>query len=209
MRTRAFLAACALAALAASPAAASMSGGTPAPSMPSSSSDPQQNSQALTPRQEAERLYGDAYDDVARAKQDVVDGKDKNATKRFRRALDRGQHAVALDSMYFEAWNLVGFTSRKLDDYPGAIAAYDRCLKIKPDYAPAREYLGEAYVELGKPAKAREQLAWLERLSQADQAKSLRTQIESYETAHPGSAAAPAAPAAAPADSAIGSATPR
>jgi tetratricopeptide (TPR) repeat protein len=199
MRTRTFLAVAALAALAATPSLASLGGGGggSAPSMPTSN-DPSV-SQQLTPRQEAERLYGSAYDDIAKAKQDLADRKDGNATKKFRRALERGRHAVELDSTYFEAWNLVGFSSRKLNDYPGALAAYGRCLGIKPDYAPAREYLGEAYVEMGDTKKAREQLAWLEKLSQGDQAKSLRTQIEAYETAH---ASAGEKPAAAPADTA-------
>jgi tetratricopeptide (TPR) repeat protein len=193
MRTRTFFAIAALAALAASPSLASMGGGS-TPSVPSSSPDPNMSgSPQLTPRQEAERLYGDAYDDVAKAKDDLKDGKDKNATKKFRRALDRGRHAVELDTTYYEAWNLIGYSSRKLNDYPGALAAYGTCLRIKPDYAPAREYLGEAYVEMGDAKKAREQLAWLERLSQADQAKSLRTQIEAYEAAHAGTTPAPAA----------------
>lgn len=199
MRTRSTLAVLMLAAITASPSSASMGGGSPAPSAPSSSNTPMAGAQPLTPRQEAERLYGDAYDDIAKAKTELAEGKGKNATKRFRRALERAKHAVELDATYFEAWNLIGYASRKLDDRPGAVVAYGRSLSIKPDYAPAREYLGEAYVEMGEPAKAREQLAWLERLSKADEAKSLKGQIEAWEAAHP---AAGAAPATAPADSA-------
>jgi tetratricopeptide (TPR) repeat protein len=198
MRIRSTLVAFTLAAITASPSSASMGGGSPAPSAPSSTNTPMAGAQPLTPRQEAERLYGDAYDDIAKAKAELADGKGKNATKRFRRALERAKHAVELDSMYFEAWNLIGYASRKLDDRPGAVVAYGRSLRIKPDYAPAREYLGEAYVEMGEPARAREQLAWLERLSKADEAKNLKGQIEAWETAHP----AGATPAAAPADSA-------
>ena len=208
MRTRSILAVAVLAAFGASPSVASFSGGGAAPPIPTSSGDPGPGAAALTPRQEAERLYGDAYNDVAKARQDLQDANEKNATKKFRRALDRGRHAVDLDSTYYEAWNLVGYTSRKLDDYPGALAAYDRCLRIKPDFAPAREYLGEAYVEMGQPKKAREQLAWLERLSQPD-AKTLRDLIAAYETAHPDEAVTPAqAPAAADSSAAKGTSSP-
>lgn len=183
---------------------------SPPPSTPSVPTTDSAQPAAVSPaRAEAEQSYALAYEEVGKANKYLADGKAKNAQKMFKRALGRVENAVSLDPAYHEAWNLVGYSARRLGDYDKAFMAYGKCLDIKHDYAPAREYLGEAYVELGKPAKAREQLAWLERLSQADQAKSLRTQIESYETAHPGSTAAPVAPAAAPADSAIGSATPR
>src|SRR2546428_7931503 len=170
--------------LAATPVLASFSGSKPQPPIEGSQPSDEQ-SQQLTPRQQAERLYGDAYDEVAKAKQDLAnEKKKKNAEKKFKRALERGQRAVELDSTYYEAWNLVGFSARHLGDYDRAIAAYQRCLKIKPDYAPAREYLGEAYVELGKVDSAREQLAWLNQLKAADEAASLKAQIDAWAAAH-------------------------
>ena len=64
-----------------------------------------------------------------------------------------------------EAWNLVGYTARKTGDYDKSFKAYQRCLDIKPDYAPAREYLGEAWLDKGEVKKAHDQLLWLERLA--------------------------------------------
>src|SRR5437867_1302034 len=133
----------------------------------SGSSKPEQNANANTTRQEAERLYGDAYNDVAKAKKDLADGKTKNLEKKFKKALERGERAVELDSTYHEAWNLVGYCARNLKLYDKSLAAYQRALTIKPDFAAAREYLGETYLEMGQPDKAREQLAWLEKLSAA------------------------------------------
>lgn len=181
--------------LLAAPAAFASFGGGSAPSEPATR--PADNSQADDPdgqpnaRQRAERLYGDAYNDVAKAKQDLDGGKSKDAEKRFRRALDRAKEAAELDTGYVEAWNLIGFASRKLNDYPSSLAAYQRCLALNPNFAPAREYLGEAYVELGRPADAREQLVWLVKLGKDDDAKALRAKIETYETAHPDSLAVP------------------
>ncbi len=190
--------------LLASPALASFSGSRPEPIEGPQPSGEQQSDQ-LTARQQAERLYGDAYDEVAKAKQDLAnEKKKKNAEKRFKKALERGQRAVELDSTYFEAWNLVGFAARHLSDYDRSIAAYQRCLKIKPDYAPAREYLGEAYVELGKLESAREQLALLNQLKATDEAANLKAQIDAWSAAHPTSSAADttaAAPNQAAADS--------
>ena len=199
-----FTSALTLIAVLATPALASM-GGSPSPSEPPPGQQPELYNNQLTPRQQAEQLYGSAYDDIAKANLDLANGKDKNAQKKLKRALDHATQAVGLDATYFEAWNLVGFASRKLGDYPGSLSAYGRCLAIQPGYAPAREYLGEAYLELGRPREAREQLAWLERLNAPDQTKILAARIDAWQAAHPDSLApAPAAsPAAAPADSVV------
>jgi len=168
------------------------SGSSNPPPTPSSGETPNADASAeATPRQRAERLYGDAYDDVTKARGEADAGKTKNAEKRYRRALDHAKEAAQLDTNYVEAWNLIGFASRKLNDYPSSLAAYQRCLAINPNFAPAREYLGEAYVELGKTALAREQLAWLVKLGKDDDAATLRAKIESFETAHPDSLAVP------------------
>jgi len=158
-------------------------------------------------RVDAERNYSLAYDEVAKANKDLEDGKAKNAGKKFKKALEHAENATSLDANYHEAWNLVGYCSRKLGDYDKAFASYDKCLSIKWDYAPAREYLGEAYLEKNDPKKAREQLVMLEKSGEADEAAGrLFAAIQAYEKAHP-EAAVPAATtteastASAPADS--------
>ena len=191
-------------ALAASPAHA-MFQDKPKDPAPTSSTVP--SGTATTPRQEAQRWYGDAYDEVAKAKKDVADGKTKNAEKRFKKALDRGLRATELDTTYHEAWNLVGYCARKLGNYDTSIASYQRCLRIKPDYAPAREYLGEAYVELDKPEEAREQLVWLQRMQATAEAATLKAALERWSAEHPvkvDAAAQVATPVAAPADTTSG-----
>ena len=188
-RTVSFVTAAALAL--AVPAFASFSG---KPEMPSAPSSPSGTSSAtsVTPREEAEKTYAQAYEDVAGAKKDLADGKTKNAEKKFKRALSGGERATSLDATYHEAWNLVGFCARKLGDYDKAFAAYEKCLNIKPDYAPAREYMGEAWLEKGDPQKAHEQLTLLESYGDraADDAKTLKTAIDAYESAHAPAAAA-------------------
>ena len=146
-----------------------------------------------TQRQEAELSYSLSYEEVGKANKDLEDGKAKNAEKHFRRALEHGEKAVLRDERYHEAWNLVGYSARKLGDYDKAFKAYDKCLTIKPDFAPAREYLGEAWLEKGDAKKAREQLVWLERLGAAVELKALKTRYDAWAAAHPDSAAAPAA----------------
>ncbi len=178
----------ALAVLASPLARASMSGGSKPEALPPPPPD-QAGQESRTPRQEAEQLYADAYDQIAKAKKDLEAGKAKNAEKKFKRALDHGQRAVELDPRYHEAWNLVGYASRKLGDYDRALSAYEKCLGLKPDYAPAREYLGEALLERGDIRRAREQLAWLEQqVPDSAEARELRSAVAAWTSAHPGSA---------------------
>jgi tetratricopeptide (TPR) repeat protein len=147
------------------------------PSMPSGGGAQELQGQMPTPRQQAEQLYADAWNDIGKAKDDLANGKDKNAQKKFQRALDRLTRATELDSTYYEAWNMVGYSSRKLKQYDASLAAYDRCLRIKPDYALAREYMGEAFFELGRMDDARAQLQWLDKMNAKELADQLRNRI--------------------------------
>ena len=150
---------------------------TPPPSSTSSSS-PEASAQK-TPRQEAEAWYNDAYGDVAKAKELLAaESPDKKkADKMFKRAIDRADEALKLDKEYYEALNLQGFSWRKLGNYKKSLEAYAACLKIQPDYAPAREYYGQALLESGDRAGAEEQLAYLKKLSADDLAKQLEDAI--------------------------------
>lgn len=57
-----------------------------------------------------------------------------------------------------EAWNYRGFATRKLGRTDEGIGYYQRALAIAPDYAKAREYLGEAWMVKGRPDLAKDQL---------------------------------------------------
>ena len=172
-----------LAVLAAGPAGANFGGGSKEEKKPASQGI---SSISMTPREEAERLYMDGKEEVEKAKKDLAEKKDKNAEKKFKKALDRGERAIGLDPKYAEAWNLVGYSSRNLKKYDRALEAYAKALELKPNYAEAREYLGEAYVELGQIDKAKEQLAWLQRnVPASEETKDLAKEVEEYEKAHP------------------------
>ena len=152
---------------------------------------------------EAQRWYNDAYDEIAKAKKEADGGNAKGLEKRWKKALDRGLRATDLDPKYHEAWNLVGYASRKLGKYDDALKAYDKCLALKPDFAPAHEYRGEAYLEMGRIADARAELAALEKLGAADDAKTLQAALEA-KAGKDGGGSMPAAPATAAADSSGG-----
>ena len=178
-----------IAILIAAPAFGSMSGGSSPAPPPTPSEAPRSTATEATDqnssRKQAEHAYGEAFEQIVKAKADVEAGKTKNAAKEFKRALESAREATRLDAKYHEAWNLVGYASRKLGDYDGALKAYATCLDIKPDYAPAREYLGEAYLELDQIEKAREQLVMLDHQQSVEEAKQLKAKIDAWDAAHP------------------------
>jgi tetratricopeptide (TPR) repeat protein len=143
-----------------------------------------------TPRGQAELWYGDGYREVVRAAMDVKRGKPKDAAKRWKKAREKLQRATELDTTYIEAWNLIGFTSRKLGEYPESFAAYLVALRQKPDYAEAREYYGQGLLETGDLEGAKTQLDWLKKIGNAELTASLEQSIREYEAEHPAAAAA-------------------
>jgi predicted Zn-dependent protease len=54
---------------------------------------------------------------------------------------------------------MIGFSLRKLGRVDEAMASYQRVLAAYPERTTTRQYLGEAYLQMGEPAKAKEQLA--------------------------------------------------
>lgn len=88
-----------------------------------------------------------------------------------RRHIDEGRFEEArllLDAVsqknsarYF---NYRGFVTRKLGDPEGALVYYRRALILDPYYAEAREYLGEAYLMLGRIAEAEAELVQIGRI---------------------------------------------
>jgi tetratricopeptide (TPR) repeat protein len=60
--------------------------------------------------------------------------------------------------------NWIGYSLRKLGKVDEAMPYYDKALKAAPNFTPAHEYLGEAYIQMKDAAKAKEQLAQIEKL---------------------------------------------
>ena len=102
--------------------------------------------------------------------------------------VDSGNYTAALpmlaaltqsDPQNANAWNLLGFSHRKLGHLDDAAEAYAVALKINPEHRGALEYQGEMYVETGNLEAARANLAKLKRLcgdceEHEDLAKALR-----------------------------------
>ena len=65
-------------------------------------------------------------------------------------ARGRFEEAARADPNMKEAWNLIGYTSRRLGEYDKALEAYGKALALNPKYPEALEYRAEAYLALNR-----------------------------------------------------------
>jgi tetratricopeptide (TPR) repeat protein len=102
-------------------------------------------------------------DDTSTGSVDLSSVRAKIQVGSYAAALDE-LRGLAEDTQQADIYNLMGYTLRKTGDYATSLTYYTKALQLQPDYRPAREYLGELYVETGDIGKAREQLAALVKL---------------------------------------------
>ena len=75
--------------------------------------------------------------------------------------------------------NLMGFTYRKTGHTDEALDYYNRALNLEPKHLGANEYLGELYLELKQPDKAKERLAVLkDACGDCEEYQDLKTKID-------------------------------
>jgi tetratricopeptide (TPR) repeat protein len=123
------------------------------------SSMPAMPEREMTPEDKAKQAYnsglrnankGDKYSANAekatddRKKQKAAD----EAKEQYSDAREKFEQAVQLNPSMPEAWNMLGYTRRKLGDYPSALTAYDKALSLRPSFPEAIEYRGEAFMRM-------------------------------------------------------------
>ncbi len=64
--------------------------------------------------------------------------------------------ATKADPNLAQAWNGLGYSSRKLGDYKAALTAYDKAIELRMGYPEATEYRGEAYLALDRTEDAKQ-----------------------------------------------------
>ncbi|HEX5127471.1 MAG TPA: tetratricopeptide repeat protein [Rhodocyclaceae bacterium] len=106
----------------------------------------------------------------------AIDRKDWNA------AIASFEKVVAHDNKNADAYNWLGYASRKSGKLDVAFTYYDKALAIDPKHKGAHEYVGEAYLMANNLPKAEEQLAMLARLCNAkcDEYQDLKEDIDDY-----------------------------
>ena len=61
-----------------------------------------------------------------------------------------------------DAWNLMGYAHRKLGQVDQAFGFYQKALSLNAEHRGALEYLGELYLQTGRPKQAKEMLKRLD-----------------------------------------------
>lgn len=98
---------------------------------------------------------------------------DTSAYADAKAAVDTGNFAAALPMLVLltnddpgnaDAWNLLGFTHRRLGQLDEASTAYLTVLRINPNHLGALEYQGELFIQTGALDKARTNLEKLKSL---------------------------------------------
>ena len=93
------------------------------------------------------------------------------------------EDVVARDDRNANAYNWLGYSIRQSGDATRAIPVYEKALAIDPKHKGAHEYIGEAYLALDNPGKAKEYLARLDKLCffSCSEYRDLKKAVEQYE----------------------------
>lgn len=102
--------------------------------------------------------------------------------KNFKEAIPLLQQVVAQEPKNADAYNLLGYATRKSGDPNGSLQYYTTALQIDPKHLGANEYIGEAYLMLDKLPQAEQQLARLDQLCMFGciEYRTLKAAIASY-----------------------------
>ena len=90
---------------------------------------------------------------------------------------------VARDARNADAYNWLGYATRRNGDAKAAVPIYQKALALDPKHRGAHEYIGEAYLTLDDPAKAKQHLATLNSLCflPCSEYTDLKKAVEAYE----------------------------
>jgi Flp pilus assembly protein TadD len=86
----------------------------------------------------------------------LIDNKD------FKPAVLLLKAALAKAPNNADAWNLMGYAHRKLGQVDQALGFYQKALLLNAEHRGALEYLGELYLQTGRPKQAKEMLKRLD-----------------------------------------------
>jgi len=100
----------------------------------------------------------------------------------YKGAMPLLQQAVAKDPRNADAYNLMGYATRKSGDPNGSLQYYNQALSIDPKHLGAHEYIGEAYLQLDRLPEAEQHLARLDSICVfgCTEYRMLKTAIANY-----------------------------
>ena len=129
---------------------------------------------------------GDSDDeDTYRRIQDTyyLNGKEQAYNGNYESAIKYLEKSIKNDPTNANAFNMLGYSNRKLGKNKEAFGYYNKALKLDPKHRGTHEYLGKLYLNLNQPEKAKIHLSKLDDicLFGCDEYTSLKKAIEGYD----------------------------
>src|SRR5262245_2796651 len=94
---------------------------------------------------------------AAKAKDETERNKQlAKAKEQYEDSIQDYKKAIGANNQLYQAMNELGYAYRKTGDFDSSIKAYNAALTVRPDFTPAIEYRGEAYLALGMFDKVKE-----------------------------------------------------
>jgi tetratricopeptide (TPR) repeat protein len=103
--------------------------------------------------EQADQALADASKETDAARREEAT---KVALETYSQARNLFEQLTRSDPTLPGGWNMLGYCERKLGNYDAALDAYRRALTLRPTYAEAIAYRGEAYLGLNQIAAAKQ-----------------------------------------------------
>ena len=126
---------------------------------------------------------GDDYDSET-GNEDYRFGKELAYDGNYKAATIYLMKSIKDDPNNPDAFNMLGFSHRKLGNNDEAYTYYTKALELDPEHLGTHEYIGRLYLNLNQPEEAKKHFRILKALCYygCEELKTLKEAIEEYET---------------------------
>tara|TARA_B100001123_G_C14987719_1_gene898274 strand:+ start:337 stop:834 length:498 start_codon:yes stop_codon:yes gene_type:complete len=114
---------------------------------------------------------------------DYLNGKELAYNGNYEDAIVYLKKSIETDPKNADAFNMLGYSNRKLGNNQEAFKYYNKSLKLDPRHKGSHEYIGRLYLNLNQPEKAKMHLDRLDSICffGCDEYSTLKKAIEDYE----------------------------
>ena len=115
--------------------------------------------------------------------ENYMNGKEEAYKGNFREAIVYLKKSIEKNSSNADAFNMLGYSNRKLGNNEDAFKYYNKALEIDPRHRGTHEYIGRLYLNISQPEKAKKHLDKLDKICffACDEYLTLKKAIENYE----------------------------
>ena len=115
--------------------------------------------------------------------ENFMNGKEQAYKGNYKEAITYLKKSIENDSTNADAFNMLGYSNRKLGNTKEAFDYYNKALDLDPRHRGTHEYIGRLYLNLSQPEKAKTHLDKLDKICffACDEYMTLKKAIEDYE----------------------------